>query len=881
MLQSTFEAYYMARKLENISRDIPFLPVFSSSDIKVYPFQIAAAHFALRSPYQKGVVLCDESGMGKSHEAMLVICQKWYEGKKRILLCIPNIDLLTQWIDVIEKHYSIPFVVVCNQAQWDTACDEVGANGFVQQGLIISTYDFVAEMHEFANEVAWDMMVFEEATALVGVYKPENKIAKILKQVSNDAFRLLLTGTPIEKNIMDLYGLLYFIDETILEDEQSFLNRYLRKPENYPELANRVSKYCFRTLRSQAKSYAKITKRVPITLEYTLTEQEKQLYNVVFSYCQKESKLAFPQMKAYDLTLRLLGILGSSTAALKKSFENIRERMGNAPYDTEIDTIIDMASKIQVDAKATALLGALDRLFALAKKTKGEQKVLIFTESVETQKYLYSLLEKQYKTEMYNGNSDYSAITKFKNTAEILIATDRGARGFNLEECSVVIQYDLLYNTLKMEQRIDRLHRLGQQNDVVVVSFINSQNFADVRKLELINKRTLVADGVLGLSDMVIGGFTKDLSVKIDETAKCSRTKKEIESEYQKILLTHEKENKETVLLAEEKLFTTFTRELANKVHITPNYIVEQSGYIQDDLWELAKYYFKNYNENNEDCVFVMDEQDRTITATEYKELPVLFYYWNGTQNRKYISKKQYGMAKDFKPTQNRISLTSIIGQGILNEISCANEGEIIVKQDVIPCTIGLYDVRVKNKHSVIKSIPVLVGRNKLGKILSNKQCEEILHLEVLRYVENGKRSPAWLKAAAQKHDLDICVETESLLQMEKANLSEAQKEEIARMEMKVSEDKVELTHMLGDLKKEVERLEKALQEDSLNRMEVLQVTKEKNGKILELKKKQEVQFFEEMQMDVALEEQIKEFLQNEELGVDVVRQFVVEVNTE
>lgn len=467
MIDSPFSAYYLARKLENISDEENLISVFASSDIKVYPFQIAAARFALRSPYQHGFVLCDESGMGKSHEAMMILTQRWHEGKNRLLLAIPSTDLLSQWVELIEQHYTIPYVVLKSGDDLVSGGDADTQNQFVQEALVIATYDFLVEQEALASAVIWDLAVFEEATALSSVFMQENKKAKALKRIAKDSCKILLTGTPIEKNIMDLYGLLYFIDETILPTVQEFLRRYLRRPENYPELADKVSRYCFRTLRSQAKQYAQIPNRIPITYEYSLSRPEQELYNKLFAYCQREHSVAFPEMNTYDLSLRLLGLLGSSTAAIAQTLGGIIERMKENPLASEevqqLREMEQLAKTIQRDAKTDALLCTLEKVFRQLKKVGAAQKALVFTESLATQSYLYPILAERYPTVLYNGNVDYSAIQSFKGDAQVLLSTDLGARGFNLEECSFIVQYDLLYNTLKMEQRIDRCHRLGQK----------------------------------------------------------------------------------------------------------------------------------------------------------------------------------------------------------------------------------------------------------------------------------------------------------------------------------------------------------------------------------------------------------------------------------
>lgn len=167
LLQTPFHAYYTARMLDSLSAREQLLPVYASSDIQVYPFQIAAASFALRSPHQKGVILCDEAGMGKSHEAMLVINQRWLEGQTRILLCIPNADLVHQWVDMLERYYSIPYTVLTSRKDWEMNTTTESPNGFDQDGLVITTYDFAAEHEAEAFQIHWDLTVFEEANALV------------------------------------------------------------------------------------------------------------------------------------------------------------------------------------------------------------------------------------------------------------------------------------------------------------------------------------------------------------------------------------------------------------------------------------------------------------------------------------------------------------------------------------------------------------------------------------------------------------------------------------------------------------------------------------------------------------------------------------------
>lgn len=324
-MQTPFHAYYTARKLASYAQDNSLLPAFASSNIEIYPYQIAAAQFALRSQMLKGVILADEGSLGKTYEALLIATQKWYEGKEKLLLVLPT-NLTKQWIVKIENSFSLPYILI----DTEDACKANSVdndNPFDQSALIITTYDFAVSKADDIAKIKWDMVIFDEASCLSKCYIGQNKTATTLKEATTESFKLLLTPTPITMSIMDIYGLIYFIDETVLPDEKSFYDRYFRKPENYPELTSWVSKYCFRTLKSQVTDYVGFSKRIPYTINYKLTPQENELYKRLDEYLALPQKIAYPKMDRYELTLMFYHTASSSVQALIKTLDGAIDRL--------------------------------------------------------------------------------------------------------------------------------------------------------------------------------------------------------------------------------------------------------------------------------------------------------------------------------------------------------------------------------------------------------------------------------------------------------------------------------------------------------------------------------------------------------------------------
>lgn len=159
MPMSPFHAMYAARQLAEFARGADrLIPAYTSSDIEVYPYQIAAAMFALRSPYLKGAVLADEGSLGKTYESLLVITQLYFEGRDRILVIVPT-PLLRQWAEILENRFSVPFEV----ADRETAAMK---NPFDSDSVVLTTYEYAALNTELIARVEWNISVFEEVHRL-------------------------------------------------------------------------------------------------------------------------------------------------------------------------------------------------------------------------------------------------------------------------------------------------------------------------------------------------------------------------------------------------------------------------------------------------------------------------------------------------------------------------------------------------------------------------------------------------------------------------------------------------------------------------------------------------------------------------------------------
>ena len=852
-MQSPFHAYITARKLSGFADDPSFMAAFASTNIGIYPYQIAAAQFALRSLRNKGAILCDEGSLGKTYEALLVATQLWHMGRDKQLIILPQ-NLVAQWATKIEGGFTLPYLI------WTDGDLPAGDGLPDEDAVIITTYDFAVRNADAISNIAWDLVIFDEADVL---FKPDNKTVQTLKSAVGDAFKLLLTPTPITMSIMDIYGLLHFIDESVLPESDEFYKRYFRKPENYPELSAWTKQYAFRTLKSQVTEYVNFTERLPVTLEYSLSEDEKELYAKVDAYLAVPRKEAYPQMDKYDLTLMFFHILSSSPQAFCRTIEGALERVKDDGERGKLTEILSLAQSIETSGKMNDLQLALKICFARLKQLKLSQKAIVFVDNLTTFDCLQSLLDGY--TVITSREQDYIARFRAEKSA-VLVATDTAAKGLDMEFCPLVINYDLIYNAITLEQRIARCHRQGQQSDVLVVNLLSRENVSDVRILELINKRVAQFDGIFGMSDSITGEF----GVTLDEMLAKLRPEDEIEAWFTQNLIENKDKNRQTIVRAEDTLFTTFTKSVADKVAVTPQYVAEKSAEIETDLWSLATHYFAERDE------YKINENTRTITLVADAQ-PHLFYYWAGRQNRPYKGLKQYGIGADSKPSSGRITLASPIGKGLLQQTVCSTAGTLTVTTDIEPCEIAFYEVSVANRgFTWAHNYYIFAGKTSDGTILTDDECRKIMDLPTISYTEDGEQLSPYYRTSVPPHELDNLVDKDAFLDRYLAERDSEFAEDSEQIMLRANRQKNELGREIRELRRRVDKAKQSA--ESGDRMAELRYGKQLKILQTQLRERELAISAKQTEIDRTAKQVILEISSKTRYNITVRRQFVVQV---
>ena len=644
-----------------------------NAQIDLNPHQIEAALFAFQSPLSNGLIIADEVGLGKTIEAGLVLCQYWSELKRKILIIAPA-SLRKQWSMELQEKFFIDSKIL----EAKSFKDEKKAgnhNPFEQKNkVVITSYQFATKHEDKILLAGYDLAIIDEAHKLRNVYKKDNKTGNSIKRSLSNTKKILLTATPLQNSLLELYGLTSIIDNQVFGDLNSFKQNYVSANLNqsdFSDLKQRLKPICHRTLRRDVLEYIKYTKRLPIVQEFTPSIKEQEVYDFISDFLRRESLYSIPSTQRALITLVMRKLLASSSRAILGTLntmigrlelalnkhekfnaldlildedELVEDYLDENDIDTEVEISVteneiiqitnelkelreyrEIASSIDIDEKLKSLILALQKGLETQKELGSPQKVLIFTESRRTQDYLYNYLSNsgyENKVVLFNGtNNDETSkeiyknwllqhqgtnritgsktadtkqalVDYFKNEATIMIATEAGSEGINLQFCNLVVNYDLPWNPQRIEQRIGRCHRYGQKFDVVVVNFVNTKNKADQRVFELLSEKFQLFDGVFGASDEVLGSIESgvDFEKRILEIYQTCRDAEEIEKAFDALQKEMEEKIEEKMLQTREQLLNNFDEDVHARLNVHLDESKKQLDKFEKAFWNLTQY---------------------------------------------------------------------------------------------------------------------------------------------------------------------------------------------------------------------------------------------------------------------------------------------------
>jgi hypothetical protein len=566
------------------------------------PHQIEAVVFALSRLNDGGCILADEVGLGKTIEAGLVIAQLWAEGARRILLVAPK-PLLGQWRQELYALFGI-------EAK-DGATDAVHR----EEGVFLIGRERAGGEHgRTLAAVRFDLIVIDEAHEIFGgLYKRIGADGEWREdaQEARTAWRafelirasgtpvLLLTATPIQNSLTELWALVQYVDPsgTLLGQLRTFRELFCDQDDRVltqgqeDELRRRIGVVLKRTLRRQAQEFLSrpFVNRQAKLFEYRMSPAEAQLYEDVTRYLLEPNLAGFRGNNRRLLLIAFHRRMSSSSRALAQSLDYVAERLrrivdptgagagaaavpewlpdgadeeegeASPPEDAlraedlppprervqaELARVLDFSARARAlgeDSKARALLEALRLVLAREKSGRGSGKLVVFTEYLVTQDYLQELLIRsglvgEQEVTLFRGTNDsararqalerwwkevggqlpphtrpaqdiairLALVHEFATRSRVLISTEAGAKGLNLQFSETVVNYDLPWNPQRIEQRIGRCHRYGQTRDVTVINFTAKDNAADRLLFEILSQKLDLFGTVLDASDRVL-----------------------------------------------------------------------------------------------------------------------------------------------------------------------------------------------------------------------------------------------------------------------------------------------------------------------------------------------------------------------------------------
>ncbi|HEY9726392.1 MAG TPA: SNF2-related protein [Chroococcales cyanobacterium] len=496
--------YYEARiKLFNLSvmadyDQLVCLPTLTAIDKHWY--QIETARKVLRQLGGRAL-LADEVGLGKTIEAGLILSEYLARGMIQSLLILTPASLVSQWQQELQTKFGID-TVTTDDKQLQLNPDEFWSTN---NRLIASLNTAKSAKHfNLVTTRNWDLVIVDEAHHL----KNRNTLNWKLVNALNKRFILMLTATPVQNSLVELFNLLTLLKPGLLKTEAAFKKEYVsskngRVPKNPEKLRQLMREVMVRNTRSLVD--VQLPKRFATTITVSPSKSEEKLYQDLTEYVRSleigESDAAKTHKLDKFSRTNLLMRAGSSPQALADSLKNLSKKFNS----DELKTLTRRASQIKQVEKALALVDLLK---------KSTQKTIVFTTHRATSAYLAKTLEEagisfaQFLGDMSLKEKD-AAIEAFRDRVPVLLASETGGEGRNIQFANAIVNYDLPWNPMKIEQRIGRIHRIGQTQDVFIFNFCLKDSIEEYI-LRILHDKINMFELVVGEIETILGNVDEE-----------------------------------------------------------------------------------------------------------------------------------------------------------------------------------------------------------------------------------------------------------------------------------------------------------------------------------------------------------------------------------
>ncbi len=525
------------------------------TNVEPLPHQLDTARKVLHEMRGRAI-LADEVGLGKTIEAGLVLKEYMIRGLvKKVLILVPA-SLVLQWVRELNHKFGIPAIAQKKEYHWGSE-------------VVVASMDTAKREPHRAHLLNQDidMLIIDEAHKLKNKKTTNYQFIVQLRK----KYCMLLTATPVQNDMNELYNLITLLKPGQLGAQGEFSANYMhdkRVPKNESALQSTLSKVMIRNRRGEGS--VQFTKRIVKNVPLELSPEEQALYDGVTQFIREQYKENGQDIGSMFSMITLQREVCSSRDAVFVTLVNLAKKLPeHSPVRERIWDLIDLIKSITANTKAETAMELIRGM---------DDKVIVFTEYRATQEYLmqyfhkHGLMAVPYRGGMNRGKKDWM-MDLFRGRAQVMIATEAGGEGINLQFCHHMINFDLPWNPMRVEQRIGRVHRLGQSQDVKIYN-LSTRGTIEEHILNLLHEKINMFESVIGRLDMILERFEeqnnleRSISRILMEASSEDEIRTQVDSLGQSLSSIKEAFNGASAVSEEQSRIQSFLKQYSNGTEV-------------------------------------------------------------------------------------------------------------------------------------------------------------------------------------------------------------------------------------------------------------------------------------------------------------------------